>query len=58
LERWRKEKAETKIDEGTVEQMLDDPGIVDVQAPVDANVWKVEVKEGDKAGDGTVVSSQ
>jgi urea carboxylase len=56
LERWRKEKAETKVDEGTVEQMLDDPRIVDVQAPVDANVWKVEVEEGDEAGDGTVVS--
>ncbi|KAH7067028.1 allophanate hydrolase subunit 2-domain-containing protein [Paraphoma chrysanthemicola] len=55
LERWRKEKAENQVDEGTVEKMLDDPGIVSVEAPVDANVWKVEVKEGDKAGVDTVI---
>jgi urea carboxylase len=57
LERWRKEKAESQVDEGTVEKLLDDPNIVSVEAPVDANVWKVEVKEGDEAGEDTVVST-
>ncbi|KAF1942278.1 hypothetical protein EJ02DRAFT_179337 [Clathrospora elynae] len=55
LERWRKEKAENQVDEGTVEKLLDDPSIVSVEAPVDANVWKVEVKEGDEVGEGTVI---
>ena len=39
-----------------MEKLLDDPNIVSVEAPVDANVWKVEVCEGDEAGEGTVVS--
>jgi biotin carboxyl carrier protein len=56
LERWRKEKAESQVDEGTVEKLLDDPAIVGVEAPVDANVWKVEVSEGDEVGDENVVS--
>jgi urea carboxylase len=57
LDRWRKEKAENQVDEGTVEKLLDDPNIISVEAPVDANVWKVEVHEGDEAGDKTVVSA-
>lgn len=56
LERWRREKAESGVDEGTVEKLLDNPNIVGVEAPVDANVWKVEVKEGDVVGEATVVS--
>jgi urea carboxylase len=56
LERWRKEKAENQVDESTVEELLDDPNIISVDAPVDANVWKVEVKEDDEAGEATVVS--
>ncbi|KAL6702391.1 hypothetical protein ACN47E_002342 [Coniothyrium glycines] len=55
LERWRKEKAESQVDEGTVEQLLDDPNIVSVEAPVDANVWKVEVNEGDEVDDSNVI---
>ncbi|KAF5848147.1 hypothetical protein GGP41_005603 [Bipolaris sorokiniana] len=55
LERWRREKAESGVDEGTVEKLLDNPDIVGVEAPVDANVWKVEVKEGDVLGEATVI---
>jgi hypothetical protein len=29
---------------------------VAVEAPVDANVWKVEVAEGEEVGDGSTVS--
>lgn len=56
LERWRKEKAENQVNEGTIEKLLDDPNIIAVEAPVDANVWKVEVAEGDGVGDASVVS--
>lgn len=56
LERWRREKAESTVDEGAVEKLLDDTAIVSVEAPVDANVWKVEVKEGDDVEGETAVS--
>jgi len=57
LKRWRSEKAENQVDESTVEKLLDDPNIVGVEAPVDANVWKVEVEEGDEVGETDVVST-
>lgn len=57
LARWREEKAATKVDVGTVDKLLADPAIESVDAPVDANVWKVEVEEGQivKAGQTVVV---
>ncbi|KAL1796625.1 hypothetical protein ACET3X_005165 [Alternaria dauci] len=55
LERWRKEKTESQVDGGTVEKLLDDPAIVGVEAPVDANVWRVKVSEGDEIGDESVI---
>jgi len=55
LERWRREKAENQVDESTVEKLLDDPKVVGVEAPVDANVWKVEVNEGDEVGEASAV---
>ncbi|KAI8936167.1 hypothetical protein NX059_006601 [Plenodomus lindquistii] len=55
LARWRREKAENQVDESTVEKLLDDPKIASVEAPVDANVWKVEVKEGDQVNEATVI---
>ncbi|KAF1914796.1 carbamoyl-phosphate synthase L chain, ATP binding domain-containing protein [Ampelomyces quisqualis] len=55
LWRWRKEKAESQVDEGTVEKLLEDPNIFSIDVPVDANVWKVDVDEGDEAGEGTVI---
>lgn len=57
LEKWRKEKAEYQVDEGTVEKLLSDPAILGVEAPVDANVWKVEVQENDEVHEDTVVSA-
>lgn len=56
LERWRREKEENQVDETTVEKLLEDPAIVSVEAPVDANVWKVQVKEGDEVEGTSVVS--
>lgn len=55
LEKWRKEKAENQVDEGTVEKLLEDPDIISVESPVDANVWKVEVGEGDEVKENSVV---
>ncbi|GKZ88751.1 hypothetical protein AnigIFM59636_009284 [Aspergillus niger] len=48
LERWTKEKAERGIPMDTIESLLKDPEITPIEAPLNANVWKVEVKEGDK----------
>jgi biotin carboxyl carrier protein len=56
LERWRREKDENQVDGSAVEKLLEDPRVVAVEAPVDANVWKVEVAEGDEVGDGSTVS--
>jgi len=47
LEKWRAEKAKEKVDEGTVEKLLEDLAVEAIDAPVDANVWKVEVKDGE-----------
>ncbi|OCL07975.1 pyruvate carboxylase subunit A [Glonium stellatum] len=55
LAKWRKEKEESQIDEGTVEKLLDDPKIMSIEAPVDANVWKVEVVEGNALKPNQVV---
>ena len=55
LVRWRKEKEESKVDMGTVEALLDDPEITSIDAPVDANVWKVEVAEGQEVKANTTV---
>ncbi|PWY88768.1 hypothetical protein BO94DRAFT_515732 [Aspergillus sclerotioniger CBS 115572] len=48
LERWAREKAERGIPMDTVENLLKDPEITPIEAPLNANIWKVEVKEGDK----------
>ncbi|KAF2107061.1 allophanate hydrolase subunit 2-domain-containing protein [Lophiotrema nucula] len=48
LERWRREKAENQVDESTIDKLMQDPAIISIEAPVDANVWKVEVAEGDE----------
>jgi len=48
LEKWAKEKEEGKISMDTVEELLNDPDISPIEAPLNANVWKVEIKEGDK----------
>lgn len=56
LERWRKEKASKTVDQGTVEHLLQDPNIIPVEAPVDANVWKIQAKAGDEIKMGGVVA--
>lgn len=56
LAKWREEKGKrAQADEGQVESLLRDPGVKLIEAPVDANVWKVEVKEGDVMRRNSVV---
>lgn len=56
LEKWSKEKEAGKISLDTVEELLHDPEIIAVESPMNANVWKVEVKEGDTVKTEQVVS--
>ncbi|KAI9724690.1 MAG: hypothetical protein M1828_003559 [Chrysothrix sp. TS-e1954] len=57
LERWRSNKDREKVDEGTVEALMTQGGMESVDAPIDANVWKIMVSEGDtvKVGDEIVI---
>ncbi|KAJ0425761.1 allophanate hydrolase subunit 2-domain-containing protein [Aspergillus carlsbadensis] len=48
LEKWAREKAEKGVPVDTVDALLKDPQIFPIEAPLNANVWKVEVKEGDR----------
>jgi urea carboxylase len=56
LDKWSKEKEAGKISMDTVEELMHDPGIIAVEAPLNANVWKVEVKEGETVKLEQVVS--
>jgi allophanate hydrolase subunit 1 len=55
LERWAKEKADRGVSQDTIESLLQDPEIIAIEAPLNANVWKVEVKQGDKLEENQVV---
>ena len=45
LKRWREEREKEKPAGDEVERLLGEEGVVAVEAPVDANVWKVLVQE-------------
>ncbi|EXJ80438.1 acetyl-CoA/propionyl-CoA carboxylase [Capronia coronata CBS 617.96] len=45
--RWTREKDESAIPMDFVDSWLKDPEITAIEAPVNANVWKVLAKEGD-----------
>ncbi|KAL4785860.1 cyclophilin-like domain-containing protein [Aspergillus varians] len=55
LERWAREKAERGVPVDTIDALLKDPEIYPIEAPLNANVWKVEVKEGDRLEKDQVV---
>ncbi|KAL4893788.1 allophanate hydrolase subunit 2-domain-containing protein [Aspergillus ambiguus] len=55
LQRWTKEKAERGVPMDAIESLLKDPAIVPVEAPLNANVWKVEICEGEKLDENQVV---
>ncbi|MCJ1357248.1 MAG: hypothetical protein MMC33_007244 [Icmadophila ericetorum] len=56
MEKWIVEKAAGKIPMDKIEALLNDPAISKVESPLNANVWKVIAKEGDKLeANGVVV---
>jgi len=55
LDKWNKEKEEGKISVDTVEELLNYPDIMPIEAPVNANVWKVQVEEGHELKEDQVV---
>ncbi|KAK3671644.1 hypothetical protein LTR78_008377 [Recurvomyces mirabilis] len=46
LQKWREDKEKNKLDIGTIDSLLADPAITTIDAPVDANVWKILIEEG------------
>ena len=46
-EEWAASVADEPVDEAYLQSMMGDDKIVTIQSPMAANVWKVEVKEGD-----------
>ncbi|KAL4955837.1 hypothetical protein BDW69DRAFT_159960 [Aspergillus filifer] len=56
LEKWLDQKQSTTTSTGEIQTLLEDPTIDAIEAPVNANVWKVLAKEGDILQTGTVVS--
>lgn len=55
IQKWQSEKTKDQVDINIVENLLQEDDIEAVEAPVDANVWKVEVKDGDSITTGQVV---
>ncbi|KAL1955971.1 hypothetical protein VTO42DRAFT_7871 [Malbranchea cinnamomea] len=47
LAKWMAEKAKNQVPVDQVESLRQDPSITSMEAPLDANVWKVTVAEGD-----------
>ena len=56
MAKWTEEKAAGKVPMDKVEALLSDPGIGKIEAPLNANVWKVVASEGDEVDDEKVVA--
>lgn len=56
MERWNKDKAEGKVPMDKVDALLNDPKIHKIIVPMNANVWKVTSKEGDRVKSNDVVA--
>jgi urea carboxylase len=56
LAKWREDMQKNKVDESTVDALLADPEISSIDAPVDANVWKIEVEEGQEVKANDIIS--
>lgn len=48
LEKWSEEKKKGQVSGDEVEELLNDPDVHAISAPLNANVWKVETAEGDE----------
>lgn len=56
LDNWAEEKKASTISMDSIQALLDDANIDIIEAPVNANVWKVLVSEGEVLKKGHVVS--
>ncbi|KAJ9293813.1 hypothetical protein DTO271G3_7440 [Paecilomyces variotii] len=56
LEKWEAEKAANAIPMDAVEALMNDPNVIPIEAPLNANVWKIEIKEGDTIRSDQVVT--
>ena len=56
MAKWTQEKAATKVPMDKVEALLNDPDIHKISAPLNANVWKVTIAEGQDVGSSTTVA--
>ncbi|KAI3393143.1 hypothetical protein diail_4667 [Diaporthe ilicicola] len=56
LARWDEEKKVSGVSMESIQSLLDDPNIEAVEAPVNANVWKVLVEEGQVLERGQVAT--
>ena len=55
MAKWMEEKAAGKVPMDKVSSLLEDPEIEKVASPLNANVWKVVIKEGEKVKPGKEV---
>ncbi|KAG6354234.1 hypothetical protein INS49_004838 [Diaporthe citri] len=56
LAKWDEEKKASGVSMESIQDLLDDPNIEAIEAPVNANVWKVLVEEGQVLEKGQVVT--
>ena len=56
MAKWMEEKAAGKVPMDKVEALLSDPQITKITSPLNANVWKVVVGEGDEVAENTAVA--
>ncbi|KAJ5695779.1 hypothetical protein N7536_006191 [Penicillium majusculum] len=56
MDRWMAEKAQNKIPVNEISLLRQDPDILTLYAPLDANVWKVNVADGDIVSSTQVVT--
>ncbi|KAJ5125043.1 uncharacterized protein N7515_008868 [Penicillium bovifimosum] len=55
MDRWMAEKAQNKVPDNEISLLRQDPDILTLYAPLDANVWKVNVADGDNVSSTQVV---
>ncbi|KAI1336916.1 putative urea amidolyase [Xylariaceae sp. FL0016] len=56
LETWMTEKKKAEADPSEVKSLLEEPGVEAIEAPVNANVWKVLAEEGINLQEGQTIA--
>jgi urea carboxylase len=55
-EEWAAEVADEPVDDAYLHDIMSDEKVATVTSPMPANVWKVEIKEGDTLAEGQLVA--